>query len=252
MGLYDQAKKKAKAAPKTSGFISKKNAKALGGDGRSWSKRAVTAADKYNKQQKAVSGVMDYSLAALGSGMGGGQQTPSYGPSGGYGGGGSGGGGGGSKALDDPYKEYRAQLEAKLNEMKAAVPGALQGYLNNYNATIGRIGADNAGLTQGYTNDISTLLSNILSQAGTARDGLMQDLQSQGADTRALGAQAQASAQGQQMVSGNADVYNRRLAQLQQLAQADRQGMGAAINQAGLGAADQSYMNALIQIAGMR
>lgn len=220
---------------------------------KNFTTKAIDGYRDYNRSQNAqalAGDVAGWSQAAVASRMAPGGQG-GYMSSGGGGGGGGRGGGGGS-FNDDPYKEYRAQLEAKLNELKAAIPGALDGYLSNYTGKINQIFSQNAALTGQYGADIRGILARVLAEAGNARDGLQTDLMAQGADTRALGAQYQANALGAQQMSGAGEMYNQRLAQLQAMAHADRQGMGAAIDQSARGQMENSYMQALAQIQALR
>jgi hypothetical protein len=224
--------------------------------------KAINGYKDYERTQNNAAlaqDVSDWSNAAVASRMGGGGYAPASG-GGGYssGGGGGGGRGGGSdpyldyqKQRDEELRAYKAQLEARLNEMKAAVPGALAGYLNDYNSRIAQIAAQNAGLVGQYGNDIHGVLNGILSQSNAAGQALQRDLSAQGADGRALGMQQMFNQNANTAMAGQGDIYNQRLAQIQAMANADRQSMGAGINQAGQGQLENSYLSALMQIQAM-
>jgi hypothetical protein len=167
------------------------------------------------------------------------------------GGGGSGGGGGGGPEFIDyyaRYEPYRQELRAKLDELRGAVPAALDRYLGDFNTRVGTINSQNQALTGQYQAAINSLLERLVQESQGAQAGLMGDLAAQGADTRALGAQFAADASTARQIATEGDLYNQRLAQLQAMAAADRQAMGAAIDQSARAQLENEYVRQLAAI----
>lgn len=173
---------------------------------------------------------------------------------GGYGGSGGGGGGfgGGGGAPVDRYAAVRSQMENTLNQQRDAARGALPGYLSQFNSQVGQIGADNQALTGQYSAQIQALMEQLRAQAQGEVSRLGGDLQAQGAGLGAFNAQAGQALLGINNIGTAQDAYNQRLAQIMSGAQADRLATGASVNQAANANLDNAYMQALLQIQGMR
>lgn len=196
----------------------------------------------YNKLLMEAAAAQAQPQGGGGSGGGGG--------GGGWGGGGWGGGGGGAPV--DPYAAIRAQMESTLNSQRDAARGALPGYLSQYNSSINQIGADNGALTSQYSAQINALMQRLLQQSQGATNALGSDLQAQGAGMGALKGQADQAMLGISNIGTAQDVYNQRLAQMMAQSQGDRLSAGASVNQAASSQLDNAYMQALLQIQGMR
>jgi hypothetical protein len=174
------------------------------------------------------------------------------GGSGGGGGGGGGRGGGGGGGFVDYMADTRNQLTGQLNEQRDSARGALPGYLQQFTQGVNDIGSQNQALTSGYTDQIKALFAQLQAQAQGEVAGLQGDLQAQGAPIQALAAQAGQGALGANNIATAQDAYNMRLAQVMQSGQADRLASGQAVNQAANSQLDNSYLQALMQIQGMR
>lgn len=193
-------------------------------------------------QQQLLDAAMSAQQGAMGGGAGGG--------SGGGGGGGGGFGGGGGYV--DRFAGVRKQLESTLNQQRDAARGALPGFLSEFNTSVGKIGADNQALTGQYSAQIQALMRQLQGQAQGAVSNLGGDLRAQGAGLGALQGQADQALLGINNIATAQDVYNQRLAQIMAQSQADRLAAGASVNQAANSQLDNAYMQALLQIQGMR
>lgn len=166
----------------------------------------------------------------------------------GYGGGGYGYGGGGGGGYQKPDT---TKIQAALAQQRDSAINALPGYLSQYNAGIKKIGTENAALTKGYGDQINGIMRQLQRQAGSQQQMLQGDIGSNGGDMSAINAQANQDRLALSNMAGAGNAYNLRLAQIMGAATADRQGMGAGINQASRSGIDQNYMQALMQILGM-
>lgn len=173
------------------------------------------------------------------------RQQAASGYRGGYGGGYGGGGGGGYQKPDT------TKIQAALAQQRDSAINALPGYLSQYNAGINKIGTENAALTKGYGDQINGIMRQLQQQAGSQQQMLRGDIGSNGGDMGAINAQANQDRLALSNMAGAGNSYNLRLAQIMGAATADRQAMGAGINQASRSGIDQNYMQALIQILGM-
>ena len=200
-----------------------------------------------NLNRQALDAYNQALLEASNAGMGG---------AGGFGGGGGGyggrGGGGGGGGYVDRYAQARKDMTAKLDAQKAAAAGALPGFLAEFNKSIGGINAENQALTSQYSKQINALMNQLLAQSRSAEAMLGGDLGAQGAGLRPLQSQAAQAQLGISNIGTAQDVFNRRLAQVMAGAAADRKAAGAQTNQAAQGALENSYLQALMQIQGMR
>lgn len=192
--------------------------------------------------------LLDAAMQAQG-GMGDGY---GYGSGGGGGGGRGGFGGGGGGGYVDHLAGLRKTLEDSLNSQRDAARGALPQYLSQFNAQVGQIGADNQAQTGQYSAQIQALMQQLQRQAQGATDAIGGDLQAQGAGLGGFKAQADQALLGIGNIGVAQDAYNQRLAQMMAQAQADRLATGATVNQAASGQLDNAYLQALIQIQGMR
>lgn len=175
------------------------------------------------------------------------------GGSGGYGGGGSGGGGrGGGGGYGYGGGADKVGLTNQLNSQRDAARGALPGYLAQYTQGVKDVGAQNQALGSGYSQQIQALFRQLQAQAQQENAGLQNDLALQGAPTQALAGQAGQNMLGINSIATAQDAYNQRLAQVMAQAQAGALTSGQQINQAAQGQLDNAYMQALMQIQGMR
>lgn len=191
-----------------------------------------------------------------------GSQTPPMGGGGGGSRGGGGGGGGGASAYEkwqiaQEEKRQRELDRRKLeftqglqNARKQAMP-LLNNYYNQYNKDIGGVFAQNRGLNAGYNQQLQSIANQINGGGAATQRMLSTDLMGQGAggpELQALRAAGLQDTQGTNFLNLLGQQYNARLAQAMASAQADAQGMGAAIKANSLGQLENSYANALAQI----
>jgi hypothetical protein len=199
-------------------------------------------------------------------GMGMGGDMGGFGGGGGGSRGGGGGGYGGGGGSYDAYRiaqeeERRRQLEAQKAALTQQLTGArdaaipqLDAYAQQYAWNVNDIYSQNQAQVGGYQQQLAALAAQINAATQQRQQSLQGDMQGQGAvgpEMMAMQQAAQGNQQGNDFLANNAQQYQLRLAQMMAAQRGDQLGMGSAIDASSRGQLQNSYANALAQIAMM-